>query len=49
MLMTVRELVIGTLQQWQNVDVMDVELAITLLYMLIEAIPVSSTCSARST
>ena len=41
MLTSVREILTQALQQWQTMDFRDVEIAITLTYMLAEALPVS--------
>ena len=41
MLLVVHEVVSQTMQQWQAAEFYDVEVAITLLYNLGEAIPVS--------
>lgn len=40
MLITVHNLVTHTLSQWENMEMEDVEVAITLLYILGEALPV---------
>ena len=41
-LSTVQELLSQALQHWQTMDFKDVEIAITMTYMLAEALPVSS-------
>ena len=41
MLGTVTDLVTQTFQQWASAEYPDVEVAVTLLYMLAEALPVS--------
>jgi len=41
---TVHEAVDHTFSQWQTLSIEDVELAITLLYQLAEALPVCNLC-----
>lgn len=38
---TVRDMFVATVTQWQTAQFEDVEVAITLLYILVEALPVS--------
>jgi hypothetical protein len=40
-LITVHNIVTHTLSQWENMELKDIEVAITLLYTLAEAMPVS--------